>query len=295
VIPSVVATLVDGPLRLCAGVSPFVGGAPPVAYSDRGECMDRAQRDGGFFTRREGSAIVLTFDGPRTRNALSLESHVRLEKFLYDVSADSSVSSLILTGEGSTFCSGADLKRYASEVEPFLRDGDISSLYLHAQRLLENLLNVRQPTIAAVNGDAVGIGATLAFGCDLVVASDKARFSDAHVSAMGVPAGDGGTVLWPLMMGVHRAKEALLLGEWVHAKDAFHFGIINHCVPDDEVMPLALRMADRIASLPAEAVRWTKMSINNLLRSRMTSVLNPALAAEMHAMHSSTESARDTS
>jgi len=119
--------------------------------------------------------------------------------------------------------------------------------------------------IAAVNGAAAGLGATLALFCDIVVASDLAHFSDPHVK-VGLVAGDGSSVIWPMLIGIARAKEFLFTADRIGAADAVRLGLVNHAVAADELTKFTLALAAKIASQPAFATRATKASVNRQLR-----------------------------
>jgi enoyl-CoA hydratase/carnithine racemase len=142
------------------------------------------------------------------------------------------------------------------------------------------MLDVQQPIIGAINGDAVGLGATIALACDIVVANETARFADTHVKNLGVAAGDGGTVLWPMMMGIHKAKEYLLTGDFLVASDAAKAGMINYAVPAAEVLPKAREIALKLAYGPVWAIRWTKTAMNKILREQLNLTLDTARFAE---------------
>jgi len=153
----------------------------------------------------------------------------------------------------------------------------------YGKRLIHNMIEVEQPIIAAVNGDAVGLGATLALFCDIIIASEKARFGDPHVR-VGLVAGDGGAVIWPLLCGVAKAKEYLMTGDLISAAEAERIGLINHVVPPGEVMPKAMELAHRLANGPTRAIRWTKLACNKRLRDEVNLVLDASLAVETISM-----------
>ena len=152
-----------------------------------------------------------------------------------------------------------------------------------ARRLIYNLLGVQQPIIAAVNGHAVGLGATVALFCDIVIAADNARIGDPHVS-VGLVAGDGGAVIWPLLIGINKAKELLMTGDLLTTAEAERIGLINHVVPADQVMPKSMEMAKRLAGGATQAIRWTKLSVNKVLRERVNLVLETSLGVEFLSM-----------
>jgi enoyl-CoA hydratase len=143
--------------------------------------------------------------------------------------------------------------------------------------------------VAAVNGPAVGLGASVAVHCDLVVMADDAFMSDPHVS-VGLVAGDGGAVSWPLYMSLLRAKEYILLGDRISAEDCLRVGLANRVVPRSEVLATAVELARRLAAQPKQAVRDTKRALNFHLREAADRVLDFALAAETESF--STEELR---
>ncbi|MCH7511987.1 MAG: hypothetical protein IIB19_06455, partial [Chloroflexi bacterium] len=114
--------------------------------------------------------------------------------------------------------------------------------------------------------------------------------ADTHVR-LGLVAGDGGAVIWPLLVGVHRAKQYLLTGDFVSAEEAERIGLVNQVVPAEELMPTARALAERLANGPTWAMRWTKASINKLIRERMNLILDTSLAFE--ALSTTTEDHRE--
>jgi enoyl-CoA hydratase len=228
----------------------------------------------------EGRLLTITLNRPEARNAFTEGMHLELEALWQDIAIDDQVGAVILTGAGDrAFSAGGDVKRMNRQAtgERFVRS------LVGPKRILANMLEVEQPIIAAVNGDAVGLGASVALSADIIVASERARFADTHVK-VGVVAGDGGVVAWPLMMGIHKAKELLLTGDWLHAPDAARYGMINYCLPFEEVMPKAREIGLRLANGPTWAIRWTKTSINKIVRERLNLVMDTSLATEYLAM-----------
>jgi enoyl-CoA hydratase/carnithine racemase len=121
--------------------------------------------------------------------------------------------------------------------------------------LLDNILRCEQPIICAINGDCIGLAATIALMCDITVASESARIADTHVSRVGLVAGDGGAVLWPMLVGPHRAKEFLLRGTILNGAEAARIGLINHAVPPENTLSEALKIARELADGPTWAIR----------------------------------------
>jgi enoyl-CoA hydratase len=150
----------------------------------------------------------------------------------------------------------------------------------NGRRVIENMLDVEQPIIGAINGDAIGLGATLALLCDITVASEKARFADTHVK-VGIVAGDGGAVIWPLLIGPHRAKEFLMRGNFINGAEAGRIGMVNYAVGPEDVMTKARELARELADGPTWAIRWSKLAVNKWLKQQANLILDASLAYEM--------------
>jgi enoyl-CoA hydratase len=227
-------------------------------------------------TELDGGVLVATLNRPERRNALDTVMHSELPFLYQNLAADDEVLVMVLTGAGKYFTVGADFS-VMNENESY-PDGH-PGLLIEAVATARNILAVRQPMIAAVNGDAIGIGATLALFCDIVYMADHARIGDPHVRA-GMVCGDGGAVLWPLLMGVNRAKEYLMTGDLVPAQDADRLGLTNHVVPLDSLMDEALAMARRLAAGPQIAIRFNKRLVNKDLEARVVQLYDLAAALE---------------
>ncbi len=227
------------------------------------------------------SVALVTLDRPDSLNAVDHLMHQELEEVFGLVAEDSEVNAVVLTGAGKAFSAGGDLRGMQDRA----RDPDGLREYVHGwilqgpRKLVRNLLEVPQPIIAAVNGHAIGLGATLALLSDIIIASEEARIGDPHVS-VGIVAGDGGAAIWPLLVSLSKAKEMLLTGDLVSAKEALGLGLVNHVVTREEVVPEAMKLAQRLASGPTLAIRWTKMALNKRLRDEVNLVLEASLATE---------------
>ncbi len=171
----------------------------------------------------------ITLNRPEAMNALTPEQRERIIALLADASADPAVRAVVLTGTGRGFCAGADLRGAPDRVRERL-PGDVArTVRLGAQRLVAAVLDCEKPVIAAVNGTAAGIGAHLAFACDLVLAADTARFIEVFVRRGLVPDG-GGAYLLPRLVGPQRAKELMFFGDALSAADAERIGLVNRTV-----------------------------------------------------------------
>jgi len=230
---------------------------------------------------KDDKIAVFTLNRPEALNAINAELHTELEDIFADVAQDNEVNVVVLTGAGRAFCSGGDVK--GMDARQFDDPLKARVPLRYGKRLIHNMIEVEQPIIAAVNGDAVGLGATLALFCDIIIASEKARFGDPHVR-VGLVAGDGGAVIWPLLCGVAKAKEYLMTGDLISAAEAERIGLINHAVPPGEVVPKAMELAHRLANGPTRAIRWTKLACNKRLRDEVNLVLDASLAVETISM-----------
>lgn len=234
---------------------------------------------------RENGIATLMLNQPDNRNAVHAEMHAELEHVWLDLAADRTVNVIVFTGAGRFFSAGGDIKRMASRFgtdEGWQFSIDIPAA---TRRLFQNILEVPQPIIAAVNGDAVGLGATLALFSDVTIVADSAKFGDSHVK-VGLVAGDGGAVVWPLLVGPARAKEFLMRGKLMSGAEAHAMGLVNHAVPVDQVMARALEMAQELAALPPLAVRWTKLSVNKWIKHQLNLILDASIAYEMLSINS---------
>ena len=193
-----------------------------------------------------------------------------------DIAADPELRSVVLTGAGRAFCGGGDLGLLqAMTDDPMLR----SEVLAEARLLVQSLVTLPIPIVAAINGPAVGLGCSLASLCDLVVMDEDAYFADPHV-LLGLTASDGGVFTWPEVMGLHQVKELILLGGRVSSSDALRLGLANRVVPSGTSVGEALALAKKLATLPPQAVRETKYVLNGRLRQRIDSEADGAIEAE---------------
>ena len=211
--------------------------------------------------------IELALNRPDERNAITMPMHAELVEALHHLHEQKDVGALLLTGRGKMFCAGGSMEM----IRDFAQDDWRATTrnLEQAWRLIQELLMVRPPIVAAVHGAAIGLGATLALLSDVIVAADDAVIADTHVKA-GVVAGDGGTLIWPAVLGPARAKEFLMTGRRVSGADAARIGLVNYAVPADEVLTKALELATELAGGARQAIAWTKQVVNaSLLREAM--------------------------
>ena len=242
--------------------------------------------------RTDYQKLAVTVDGPichvrlnqpDTRNAIDHGMHDELIDFFGSVAAGGDVRVLLLSAAGKVFCAGGDFDLIlADRADPSARE----RMRRDGQALFDGLTQCPLPLVAALHGEAVGLGATLVLGADAVVASRNARLSDPHV-VIGLAAGDGGCALWPQAVGFLRAKRYLLTGDRLNAEQAHAMGLVTDLVdtPED-VLDAALQIAQRIAALPPFAVQATKKALNAGFRAQTQEAFQLGLEAEMDSFFS---------
>ncbi len=226
--------------------------------------------------KRRGKVLVATLNRPETRNAITPELDAELLRLFYDVDADPESNVLVLTGAGRSFSAGGDLAQMRAGVEDMTL---FETGAKNGKRILQMMLDCEKPIICRMNGDAVGLGATLALFCDIIIASEDARIGDPHVR-VGLVAGDGGAVIWPQLVGYARAKQYLLSGDLMTAKEAQQMGLINFAVPAAELDAKVDEWADKLAQGATKAIRWTKNVINIGLKQVLVSMVDAGFALE---------------
>ncbi|MFC2006398.1 enoyl-CoA hydratase/isomerase family protein [Chloroflexota bacterium] len=227
----------------------------------------------------EDGVALVTLNKPDVLNALGRDGLDELHYRLFpDLGRDESVKAAIITGAGRGFCAGADVRSLKAESEAG-GESKQEDVWIGV-KLIENILNVDKPIIAAVNGPAIALGVTLALFCDIIIAAETARFGDTHIR-VALVAGDGGTVIWPLLVGPAKAKELLMTGDIIDAKEAERMGLVNKVVPLEDLMPTAKELARRLAKGPTLAIGWTKRSINKKIKQDMNLLMDGVFASEV--------------
>ncbi len=232
---------------------------------------------------REDGILTVTLSNPGKRNAINIQTSEELCHIWDDAQLDPDVQVIILTGEGDSFCSGADISVLATEVKGEQKKSLTNPSSRLGRKHIMGMLDCEKPILAKVRGVAYGLGLSLALACDMVFAADGTRLCDSHVK-VGLVAGDGGVLLWPLAVGIHRAKEYLLTGEPMTAAVAEQIGLINRALPDDQLDAHVLGMATKLKALPPHAVAYTKLALNQVLKQVGQSAFEMALGYEIYTM-----------
>jgi enoyl-CoA hydratase len=230
-------------------------------------------------TTVEDRILTVRLNRPDRLNALNAVMHRELRSLFGRIEADDEVDVVVFTGAGKAFCVGADFDQMEENLARGGYPDGHPSLLGEAAAMARNILSVRQPMIAAVNGDAIGLGATLALFCDITFMADTARIGDPHVKA-GIVAGDGGPVLWPMLVGMNRAKEYLLTGDLLTAAEADRIGLVNHVVAAADLDEAAMKTARKLAAGPQIAIRFNKRLVNKELEEKVVKLYDLSLALE---------------
>jgi len=242
---------------------------------------------------RDGAVVTLTLNAPERRNAISgLRDTDAIVNAIRAINDDRTVSCVILTGAGTAFCAGGDLKAMRD------RTGLVSGTHTETretyrrgvQRMANTLYDCDVPTIAAVNGPAIGLGLDVTCMCDIRIASETARFAESFIN-VGIVPGDGGAWLLPRVVGMSMALEMSFTGDQLDAQAALAARLVSRVVPAAELMDAARALARRIAAKPPDALRMTKKLLREGQHTRLSTLLE--LSAAYQALAHSTDDHRE--
>lgn len=235
----------------------------------------------GLRVERRGKVLTITLDNPPV-NAMTPEAHQELARIFGEINRDPHTAVVVLTGAGErAFSAGGDIKRMAAQLEAGDHADWLRSM-VEAKDIIYGMLRLERPLIARINGDAMGLGATLAVLSDITFVKATARIADSHVK-IGLSAGDGGSLMWPLLMGFGNAKRYLFTGDVLTGREAAQLGLVTEAV--DSVQELDAKvygLADRLAAGATHAVNATKISINLLLRKLLEGAIEAHLGFETY-------------
>ncbi|MDY7577115.1 enoyl-CoA hydratase [Herbaspirillum sp. RTI4] len=221
-----------------------------------------------ILTKIEHGILTITFNREEKKNALTAPMYSTIADALDDAETNPAVRVILITGTATVFTAGNDL-------EEFLKNPPVQS-DAPVFRFLRSITHAAKPIVAAVAGNAVGVGTTMLLHCDLVYAADNARFA-LPFTQLGLCPEAGSSLLLPMLCGYQRAAEKLLLGEAFSANEALQMGLVNKIVPVAELLPLALAQAAKLAALPPASIRITKQ----LMKQAHTASVDTRIAAEV--------------
>ncbi len=236
--------------------------------SDTVWVMDLISAETLLFDRSDDGVLTMTLNRPEKKNAANATMWEELLATFQVVRHDPDVRVLVITGADGAFCSGADLSGGSDGP----RRHQLAAMR-HIHDIALGLHELPMPTIAKVNGVAAGAGCNLALGCDLVVASDQARFSEIFVRR-GLSVDFGGTWLLPRLIGLHRAKELAFFGDIIDAAEAERIGLVNRVIPHGELDEFVAAWATRLAGGPPIALAQTKAMLNKSINQSMSEALD---------------------
>lgn len=230
--------------------------------------------------KKEGIGL-LTMNRPERMNAFNQQMEAEFVHALQEADQDEEVRVLVVTGAGKSFCAGADVGRMSSEERERKPKGaeEFRRGFRSVQGIILGLQRLEKPTIAMVNGAAVGGGFDLACACDLRVGSENARFMVAF-TRIGLFPGWGGTWLYPRIIGIPKAAEMLFTGDFMEAKEAERLGLLNKLVPASDLEKETMDLARRIANGPPIALRLAKMQLYKGLEMDLETAMKVAAACE---------------
>lgn len=236
----------------------------------------------------DSDIAILTLNRPELRNAINEEIIEGFEQAVEKINSEEQIKVAIITGEGSAFCSGGNVKDMKSKESIFAGSGNElrRNYQKHIQRIPVALNQLKVPSIAAVNGAAYGAGCDLSMMCDMRIACETAVFAESFIK-LGLIPGDGGAWFLPRAIGYGRAAEMLFTGQPVSAHKALQWGMVNKVVEADQLKDEAIHLAKRIAQNPGHAIRMSKL----LLKESETASLNTLLelSASLQALAHQTD------
>lgn len=233
--------------------------------------VDRTSLAGG------AEIIVCMIDNPASAyNSVDATLHREFAVLFRTLRDEPDARAVVLTGSKKAFCAGGDFAWFDA-----LHDiASLEHLRRDAKAIIWDLLDIEIPVVAALNGPAVGLGASIALLCDVIFMGSDATIADPHVR-VGIVAGDGGTTIWPLVLGPMLAKRYLLTGDPVGADEALRLGLVSHVSPPDSVLTDALAFAGRLADGAPLALRATKAAVNKLVKDALNVSFDTATNAEL--------------
>ncbi|MGZ0217617.1 MAG: enoyl-CoA hydratase/isomerase family protein [Acidimicrobiales bacterium] len=235
-----------------------------------------AKYPGLEFERHEHGVLLMTLNRPEHMNATDASLHNALSRVWLDIDDDDDTRVVVVTGKGEAFSAGGDLDWIETMIQNY--DG-MKVAFKEAGDIVYRMTSCSKIIVSAINGVAVGAGLAVALMADISIMADDARFTDGHLR-LGVAAGDHANIIWPLLCGLAKAKYYLITSDFIDGKTADQIGLVSKSVPREELMSEAMKVANKIATGPQDAARWTKRALN-LWITQAAPAFDASLAFEM--------------
>ena len=228
------------------------------------------------FERLDHGILLMTLNRPEAMNATDAAMHNGLSRVWMDIDDDDAVRVVIVTGAGKAFSAGGDLEWISGTVGNY---DAMKATFKEAGDIVYRMTACSKIIISAINGVAVGAGLAVALMADISIMAEEARFTDGHLR-LGVAAGDHANIIWPLLCGLAKAKYYLITSDFIDGRTADQIGLVSKSVPAEQLMDEARRVAEKIATGPQDAARWTKRALN-LWVTQAAPAFDASLAFEM--------------
>lgn len=209
-----------------------------------------------MFEKNKNIAI-LTLNRPKALNSFTLDMRQYISTVFLDIADNDDIRAVVIKGAGRAFSAGGDIKSW----EDTKNKDNIKIITDAAHRAIKNLITLKKPVIAMVNGDAIGAGCNLALACDLVIASEEARFGEVFVK-LGIGPDWGGAYILPRLIGLARAKELIFTGKIISAKEAFEIGLINQVVSNENLETEVMKLAEQLSNMATKAIGMSKIFLH---------------------------------
>jgi 2-(1,2-epoxy-1,2-dihydrophenyl)acetyl-CoA isomerase len=223
----------------------------------------------------QNGVAVLALNNPENRNPLTEETKDEMLAALGEIEGGDGCRALMITGRGPAFCAGGDIKK----IGQVLKVEETQRVMKKSQQLLWRLLRLEKPVVAAVNGDAFGMGCNLVLAADFSIASEKARFSEVFIK-LGLLPDFGALYFLPRLVGMWKTKELAYLGGAVSAQEAKQMGLIYKVVPHEELEKEAMALAMRLAQMPTKAIGWIKKVLGRTFEMTLAEILEEEIEAQ---------------
>lgn len=230
--------------------------------------------------------LLVTMRTDEKKNAMTARLHSELAQVWGDIAADPQVKAVVVTGAGDAFSAGGELG-WVKELAAKPRSEDGRADFRDFDELLAipiGMMNLDKPIVSAINGPAVAGGLAVALSADISVAAEDAVLCDGHVRG-GLVAGDHAALIWPLLCGMAKSKYYLLTGRALDGAEASRIGLVSLAVPQAEVLPTAMQIAEDLATGPQLAIRWTKRALNGWLRQAQPIFEHSAALERLSFLH----------